>query len=134
MASGHPKSHWRRRGGLHVILRAESPNLYIQGTVRVGERSERVGFSTRLHHELPGAWEAAETIRLKKDKEVLNRVLYNRPPPRPMEELVADYLERPDYSNGVRLIAKDDREGVVSGKGVRVRVALGGGRILKKKS
>src|SRR3546814_14817629 len=76
MASGHPKSHWRRRGGLHVILRAESPNLYIQGTVRVGERSERVGFSTRLHHELPGAWEAAETIRLKKEKEVLNRVLY----------------------------------------------------------
>src|SRR3546814_4363136 len=73
----------------------------------LGERSERVGFSTRLHHELPGAWEAAETIRLKKEKEVLNRVLYNRPPPRPMEELVADYLARHDYSYGVRLIAKE---------------------------
>jgi integrase len=73
----------------------------------VGERSERVQFSTRLHNETPGAWEAAETIRLKKEKEVLDRVLYNRPPPRPMEELAADYLARHDYSYGVRSAAKE---------------------------
>lgn len=101
------RSQWRRRGGLHVILRAESPNIYIIGTVRVGGRSERVQFSTRLHNETPGAWEAAETIRLKKEKEVLDRILYNRPPPRPMEELAADYVARHDYSYGVRSAAKE---------------------------
>ena len=101
------KSHWRRRGGLHVILRDGSPNLYIIGTVRVGARSERAQFSTKLHHEMPGAWEVAETIRLKKEKEILDRILYNRPPPRPMEDLVSDYLARYDYCESVQQAAKE---------------------------
>ena len=105
---GRPcKSQWRRRGGLHVTLRDNSPYLYIIGTVRVGARSERVQFSTRLHNEAPGAWEAAETIRLRREREALDRVLYNRPPPRPMEHLVSDYLARHEYSHSIRKAAKE---------------------------
>ena len=107
MPRTHCKSQWRRRGGLHVILRDGSPYLYIKGTVRVGERSERVQFSTRLHNEAPGAWEAAETIRLKREKEALDRILYNRPPPRPMEDLVSDYLARYDYDYSIKRAAME---------------------------
>lgn len=107
MAQGKCKSQYRRRGGIHVRLRHGSPYLYLVGTMRVGERSERVQYSTKLHNEMPGAWEAAETMRVKKEEEILNRILYNRPPPRPMEDLVTDYLAQHDYCYSVKLAAKD---------------------------
>lgn len=107
MPKGKIISQYRQRGGLHVILLSRSPYLYICGTVRVGERSERVDYSTKLHHEMPGAWEAADTMRLMKEKEILDRILYNRPPPRPMEDLVTDYLARHDYCYTVKKAAKE---------------------------
>jgi integrase len=107
MPQGKITSQYRQRGGLHVILLARSPYLYIYGTVRVGERSERVEYSTKLHHEMPGAWEAAETMLLIKEKEILERLLYNRPPPRPVEDLVSDYLVRHDYSYTVKRAANE---------------------------
>lgn len=125
MSQGKCKSQWRRRGGLHITLRDGSPNLYIIGTLRIGDRSEKVQFSTRLHNEMPGAWEAAETIRLKKEKEILDRILYNRPPPRPMEDLVSDYLARHDYCYQVRSAAKEIAaafEGILVGDLDRQRI------------
>ncbi|WP_422369077.1 tyrosine-type recombinase/integrase [Pelagibius sp.] len=107
MTRGKCKSQYRRRGGLYVKKLSNTPNLHIMGTLRIGERSETVKYSTRLHHMMPGAWEAAETMRVKKEKEILDRILYNRPPPRPMEDLVSDYLAQHDYCYQVKLIAKE---------------------------
>ena len=118
MPHGKITSQYRQRGRLHVLLLSRSPNLYVCGTLRVGNRSERVHFSTRLHHAMPGAWEAAETMRLMKEKEILDRILYNRPPPRPVEDLVSDYLARYDYSYAVKADARDVASAF---KGVLVR-------------
>src|SRR3546814_13047302 len=105
MPQGKITSQYRQRGGLHVILLSRSPYLYIYGTVRVGERSERVEYSTELHHEMPGAWDAAATMLLIKEKEILERPVYDR-----------------------------ERKSVGSGKSVYARGAFGCHRILNKQN
>ncbi len=87
-----------RRNGLRVTQRPDSPCLYITGTLRIAGRSMRVRESTGLDLSIPGAWEAADALRLQKEKEIVERIVYRRPPPKPFDHVAEDYLARREYS------------------------------------
>jgi len=97
----------RRRYGLRVTRRTNSQNYYIEGTLRIGGKSVRVRESTGIDVSMPGAWEAADALRLQKEMEIVDRIVYHRPPPRHFELVAADYLARRDYSNTVEKTANE---------------------------
>src|SRR3546814_11330202 len=84
---------------------------------------ERVGLKDRLHH-YPRTLSGGEQQRVS-----LARAFVVKPSALFADEPTGSL----DTQNGARIIEMIDRKSVVEGKGVSVRVDLGGCRIIKKK-
>ncbi len=97
----------RRRNGLRVTRRTNCQNYYLTGTLKIAGKTVRVRESTGIDISMPGAWEAADALRLQKEMEIVDRIVYRRPPSKPFETVVGDYLARRDYSLTVQRSAND---------------------------
>lgn len=78
--------------GLRVIQRKGSTKLYLSGTVHIGSKSVRVRESTGLDADQPGAAAAAETLRIKREGDILQRFVYKRLPDAPFAEVAEEFL------------------------------------------
>lgn len=91
--SGTQGRHRRRRHGLKVEPRHGTTTLYITGTLRAAGTSIRVRRSTGLDLGTPGAWEAAEALRIKAEAELLDQAIYGRPPRVLFAAIAAHYIK-----------------------------------------
>lgn len=101
----HVSQNATRRGGLRVVRRQGSKKLYLCGTVRIGAKSLRIRESTGLDADQPGAAEAAETLRIKREAEILQRFVYKRLPDAPFQDVAEEFLRvrNPDRGS-VRMV------------------------------
>ncbi len=91
--SGVKGRHCRGRYGLKVEARHGTKILYITGTVRIAGSSVRVRRSTGLNIDTPGAWDAAEALRIKAEAELLDQAVYGRPAPVLFAEVAGHYIK-----------------------------------------
>ncbi|WP_299393206.1 site-specific integrase [Pelagibius sp.] len=92
-------------GGLRVVQRSSSTKLYLSGTVRIGKKSIRIRESTGLEARQPGAWAAAEVLRIKREAEVLDRFVYKRLPDAPFADVAEEFLRvRQPVHTSVRMV------------------------------
>jgi integrase len=87
------------------VQRKGSTKLYLCGTVRIGAKSQRIRESTGLDADQPGAAAAAETLRIKREAELLQRFVYKRLPDASFEDVAEEFLRVRDPDRGsVRMV------------------------------
>ncbi len=95
----------RRPSGLRVVERRDTAKLYLSGTVRIGKKAIRIRESTGLDAYQPGAWSAAETLRIKRESEILDRFIYKRLPDALFADVAEEFLRvRQPVANSVRMV------------------------------
>lgn len=82
----------KRQRGIKIIERAGI--LYLRGTIRAAGESRSIRETTGLRASESKAWERAEAIRIKRERELLDELIFGRRATITWTEAAADYCER----------------------------------------
>ncbi|WP_422366368.1 tyrosine-type recombinase/integrase [Pelagibius sp.] len=88
-------------------MRGGSAKLYLIGTVRIGSKSIRIRESTGLDANQPSAWEAAETLRIKREAEILQRFVYKRLPDALFADVAEEFLRTRNPNQSTARIVRE---------------------------
>lgn len=94
-SSGRAYSRKQRKSrakGLKCVER--NGYIHITGTLRVAGQSVRIRKTTELSADEPQNWEIANSIRIKKEREITEQVVYGISPKATWAVAALDYLER----------------------------------------